>query len=165
MKIMIFLQGTILMHRSAIGVTRDERVRQVLAGEASTGDFAFYVPVGNAVRKLWGWKNQGAELGYLSSHRRHEDVETDTRLLSEYGFPNGPVLFRQTGEEYHDVAERALPDILIEDDCESIGGEKEMTYPLIKPEIKARIRSIIVPEFGGIDHLPEDVTELTKVNA
>jgi len=92
-------------------------------------------------------------------------VETDTRLLSEYGFPNGPVLFRQTGEEYHDVAEQALPDILIEDNCESIGGEKEMTYPLIKPEIKARILSIIVPEFGGVDHLPEDVTELYKVNA
>lgn len=32
MKIMVFLHGTIIMHRGAVGRTRDERVRQVLLG-------------------------------------------------------------------------------------------------------------------------------------
>jgi hypothetical protein len=53
-----------------------------------------------------------------------------------------------------------LPDVLIEDDCESIGGESEMTYPQLTPALKQRIRSIVVPEFGGIDHLPDELTAL-----
>ena len=51
------------------------------------------------------------------------------------------------GEEYKDVAERVMPDVLIEDDCESIGGEIEMSYPHIKDELRARIRSVVVKEF------------------
>jgi hypothetical protein len=70
------------------------------------------------------------------------------------------VFFPYSDEQYHDVAERVLPDVLIEDDCESIGGEKEMTYPHIKPELKAKIKSIVVKEFGGIDHLPDDTSAL-----
>ena len=92
--------------------------------------------------------------------KRVEDVETDQAVLRNHSFPEGQALFRRRDEQYHDVAERVLPDILIEDDCESIGGEKEMTYPHIKPELKAGIKSIVVKEFGGIDHLPEDLTEL-----
>ncbi|OGE71166.1 hypothetical protein A2617_01400 [Candidatus Daviesbacteria bacterium RIFOXYD1_FULL_41_10] len=56
--------------------------------------------------------------------------------------------------------ENVLPDILIEDDCESIGGEIEMCYPNIKPEIKEKIKHIIVKEFQGIDHLPDNLDEL-----
>jgi hypothetical protein len=48
----------------------------------------------------------------------------------------------------------------VEDDCESIGGEIEMTYSHMRPEIKAKITSIVVKEFGGIDHLPETLPEL-----
>lgn len=84
------------------------------------------------------------------------------RVLQSHGFPAGELLFRHEGEEYKDVAERALPDLIIEDDCESIGGEIEMTYPHIRPEIKGRIISIVVKEFGGIDHLPESLSELIK---
>ncbi len=160
MKIMIFLQGTILMHKNAAGKTREERVRQVLEGAPSIRDFASYIPVGNAVGKTQIWQAQGAEIVYLSSHERLEDVHIDEAVLATHGFPAGQVLFRQEAEEYKDVAERALPHILIEDDCESIGGEQEMTYPHIKPEIKARIKSIVVPEFGGIDHLPDDLSRL-----
>jgi hypothetical protein len=43
---------------------------------------------------------------------------------------------------------------LIEDDCESIGGEKEMVYPYIKKELKSKIKSVIIKEFEGIDNLP-----------
>lgn len=162
MKIMVFLHGTAIMHRNALGRTREERVKQVLDGDKSVHDFASYVPVGNAVRKLQVWEEQGAEIVYLSSHKKAEDVEKDKVVLRNYGFPDGEVFFRQSGEQYSDVAERVLPDVLIEDDCESIGGEKEMTYPHIRPEIKAKIKSIVVKEFGGIDHLPDDVSVLVN---
>lgn len=160
MKILVFLHGTLIMHRNALGRTRQERVRQVLEGDESLRDFAAYLPVGEAVRKLQGWKEQGAEIVYLSSHRQVEEVEVDKAVLRNYGFPDGQIFFRQGGEGYSQVAERLVPDILVEDDCESIGGEKEMTYPQIKPELQARIKAIVVKEFGGIDHLPDDISAL-----
>lgn len=161
MKIMVFLHGTAIMHKNGVGQTREERVRQVLDGrDESLYDFAAYVPVDNAVRKVQAWNQQKAEIAYLSSHKRLEDVELDRAVLRSYHFPDGQIFFRHGGEQYNDVAERVLPDILIEDDCESIGGEKEMTTPQIKPELKARIKSIVVKEFGGIDHLPDDISAL-----
>ena len=45
------------------------------------------------------------------------------------------------------------PDILIEDDCKSIGGLKECCISDVKEEMKASIQSIIVPEFSGIDSI------------
>lgn len=162
MKIMVFLHGTVLMHRNGMGRTREERVRQVLEGDESLYEFAAYVPVGEAVRKLQTWRGQGAEIVYLSSHRSYEDVEKDQGVLRKHGFPEGLVYFRQGAEEYRDVAERALPDVLIEDDCESIGGAMEMTAPHLKPEIRTRVKSIVVKEFGGIDHLPDDILALVS---
>jgi hypothetical protein len=35
-----------------------------------------------------------------------------------------------------------------------------MVYPNLKPALKNRINSIVVKEFGGIDYLPDEVTEL-----
>ena len=96
-------------------------------------NFAKYEPTGNAVAKLTGWVKQGAQICYLTS---------------------------QNGEAYKDVAERVMPDILIEDDCESIGGEVEMTYPHIREDLKPKIKSIVVKEFQGIDHLPDLLAEL-----
>ena len=158
--IMVFLHGTIIMHKNGLGRAREERVRQALDGEESLFDFAAYIPVGNEVRKLQTWKNQGVEIVYLSSHKTAEDVQIDKAVLRNHGFPDGPIFFRSGNEQYHEIAERIVPDILIEDDCESIGGEKNMTYPHIKPELKGRIKSIVVEEFGGIDHLPDDLDEL-----
>ncbi len=80
--------------------------------------------------------------------------------MSRHEFPHGQIFFRQEGEEYSDVAERVLPDIIVGDDCASIGGEKEMAHPHIKPETKRRIRSIVVPEGRGIHHLPNNLAEL-----
>jgi hypothetical protein len=161
-KIIVFLHGTAIMHRNALGRSREERVRQVLEGDESLYDFESYVPVGNAVRKLQTWAQQGAEIVYLSSHKNVEDVEKDKLVLRNYGFPDGQVFFRQAGERYNDVAESLLPDILIEDDCESIGGEKEMTFPHIKAELMVKIKSIVVKEFGGIDSLPDDISALVN---
>jgi hypothetical protein len=160
MKIMIFLHGTSIMHRNAAGRSREERVQQVVSGEDSVRDFASYVPVGEVVAKLKSWEEQGAEIIYLSSHVLVEEVEKDKAILRRHDFPNGEVLFRQRGEGYKDVVEKALPDMLIEDDCESIGGESEMTYPQIKAELKSKIKSIVVEEFEGIDHLPVNILGL-----
>jgi len=37
-------------------------------------------------------------------------------------------------------------------------------YPQIRPELKAGIKSIVVKEFGGIDHLPGDLSALAGVS-
>lgn len=162
MKVMVFLHGTAIMHQNAVGKSREERVRQSSEGkDESLRDYASYVPVGGVVGKLQGWREQGTEIVYLSSHRKAEDVEKDRLILRRFSFPDGQILFRQAGETYAVVAERAMPDVLIEDDCESIGGETEMTYPHIPQGAKAKIRSIVVKEFGGMDHLPDDVNALT----
>lgn len=150
------------MHRNGVGKSREERVRQSSEGkDESLRDYASYVPVGGVVGKLQGWREQGAEIVYLSSHRRADDVERDKLVLKKFGFPYGQILFRQPKEIYAVVAERAVPDVLIEDDCESIGGEIEMTYPHIRQDVRAKIKSIVVKEFGGIDHLPDDVHALS----
>jgi hypothetical protein len=164
MRIMIFLQGTAIMHRGALPFSREERVRQAVEGkDESIHDFASYVPVGDVVRKLQGWRAQGAEIVYLSSHRKAEDVEKDKFVLRKHGFPGDQIFYRQSGETYADIAERVMPGVLIEDDCESIGGEVEMTYPHIRQDFKPRIKSIVIREFGGIDYLPDDVHALTNL--
>ncbi len=162
MKIMIFLHGTAIMHHGGVGHSREVRVRQVLEGEQSVRDFSEYVPVGNSASKLQSWNIQGAEVVYLSSHRKPEDVEKDKSVLRKYPFPDGDIYFRQSQEGYSDVAEKVMPDILIEDDCESIGGEAEMTYPHISAIKRKSIGHIVVKEFEGIDHLPDDLTSLAS---
>lgn len=160
MKILIFLHGTLIMHKSAEGRTREERVKQVIEHNPSVHDYVTYIPVGNAVEKLKSWESQGAEILYLSSHETAEDVEKDKLVLEKYGFPNGQVFYRQNGESYKDIAEKIIPDVLIEDDCESIGGEKEMTITFVKPGIKEKIKSIVIKEFEGIEHLSSNLKDL-----
>ena len=53
-----------------------------------------------------------------------------------------------------------MPDILIEDDCESIGAD-EITYPHIREDLKTKIKSVVVREFQGINHLPDSIEELS----
>ena len=147
MTIMVFLHGT------AIKPSRTD-----LEGH----DFINYVPVGNAVAKIKNWVSQGAQICYLTFHQNSAGVEIDQQVLSKYGFPQGEIYYRQNGEAYKDVAEKVMPNILIEDDCESIGGEAEMTYPHIREDLKPKIKSIVVPEFQGIDHLPDNLVLLLK---
>ena len=160
MKILIFTEGTILMHKNAIGHSREEIVKQVENEEESVHDYQSYVPVGNAVKKLQKWKNDGAEILYLTSRRKPEEVKQIQNVLKKFKFPDGQLLFRQKDEEYKDVAEKIIPDVLIENDCESTGGIDEMTITHVKPEIKKKITSIPIKEFGGIDHLPDKISAL-----
>src|SRR3989344_238412 len=162
MKILIFLHGTIIMHKNAKGRSREERVKQSLAREPSVLDYINYIPVGCAVNKLRKWEKQGAMIIYFSSHETPADVKKDKAVLKKYGFPTGRVVFRKDGKTYKYITEKILPDVLIEDDCESIGGEKEMTITNVSPSIKKEIKLIVVKEFSGIDGLPDNLYQLLK---
>ncbi|MBU2052063.1 hypothetical protein KKH13_02550, partial [Patescibacteria group bacterium] len=129
MKIMVFLHGT-----------ATKPAKWDLTGQS----FSHYVPTGKAVEKLKNWVSQGAQICYLTSHEHATGVEIDKQVLANYDFPQGEIYWRQNGAVYKDVVERVMPDILIEDDCESIGGEAEMTYPYIRPDLKPKIKSIVV---------------------
>lgn len=148
------------MHKNAVDCSREEIVQQIKDNEISVHDYLSYIPVGNSVKKLEKWKDQSVTILYLTSRRELNEVRDIKKVLREYGFPEGQLLFRQKNEEYKDIAEKITPDILIEDDCESIGGIKEMTITHIKPDIKEKIKSISIKEFGGIDHLPDKISFL-----
>jgi len=152
MKILVFTEGTIIMHPACKGLIN--RVRSI-------HDYRNYTPIGGAVKKLNIWKNQRVEIYYLTSRTTPQEVADIKYVLEKYNFPGYQnLLFRKKGEQYKDVAERLLPDILVEDDCESIGGEVEMTYPYVRRNLKKKIKPVVVKEFGGIDHLPDDIKEL-----
>jgi hypothetical protein len=163
MKIMVFTEGTLTMAKCGKGVSREERVEQVKQGLPDVDDFKTYVPVENAVDKLKTWMREGAAICYLTSRRDPAEVQLVKDTLNKYFFPDGEVYFCKVDEDYGDVALRVMPDALIEDDCESIGGEAEMTYPKLPAEERAQIKSIIVKEFEGIDNLPGDLNELTSL--
>ena len=156
MKILVFLHGTAIMHASAIGKTRPQRVQQVMDKDPGVRDFASYVPTDGAVTKLHSWAAQGARILYLSSHRKPVLVDLDKAVLRDHGFPEGEVLHRGASGTYAQIVEDVMPDVLLEDDCESFGGQKNMAFPHLRPELQARIKSIVVPEFGGLEHLPDD---------
>ena len=165
MKILVFTEGTILTFQSGEGLGREQIVElsknAATQEQSSVHDFANYIPQGKAVEKLNKWKQQGATIYYLTSRRIGQELEDIKTVLKKYNFPDSQnLLFRQQDEEYKDVAERLVPDVLIEDDCESIGGEKEMTYPHINPELKNKIKSVIIKEFAGIDDLSDNIEQL-----
>ena len=163
MKILVFTEGTATMQSSAIGVSREDRVRQSIGNIPEVNDFRNYVPNGNVIDKLNKWKSQGAEIYYLTSRRTPEEIDDVRYVLDKYHFPDKQnLLYRKENQEYKDVAEKLLPDVLIEDDCESIGGEIEMTYPHIRPDLKSKIKSRVVKEFAGIYNLPDNLGELEK---
>jgi hypothetical protein len=61
-RLLVFLHETTIIHASAAGQPRAERVRQVTANEPSVHDVAGYVPVDGAVAKLRTWAERGAEI-------------------------------------------------------------------------------------------------------
>jgi len=150
------------MHKNAVGHTRDEIVQQVIDKDLSVKDYASYISIKDAAEKMQKWSNQGAEIIYMTSRKEQKEVNEIQNVLNLNSFPKGVLEYRKGNDEYKDVVERIMPDILIEDDCESIGGEGEMTYPYINSELKKRTKSIVVKEFSGIDHLSDDTAVLRK---
>jgi len=120
------------------------------------------VPVGNAAEKLQRWQQQRAQLDYLSSHRNHDDVAGMPMSSASLGSRLAVCSPSQPGQSYGELAGSELPDVLIEDNCASI-GTGHIASLQIRPDLRRRIKSIIVPEFGGIDHLPDSLQELIAV--
>ena len=143
-KIMIFTEGTILGPRNIF----------------QHFNHAKYIPIKNSVKLIKSWQQQGAEITYLTSRRKEKHVHEIKDLLLKNHFPGQYLFYREEGQKYKDIVELVIPDILIEDDCRSIGGKWQMTITYVKPEVKDKVKSIIVKEFEGIDNLPLNVTEL-----
>lgn len=178
MRILVFLQGTTIVHEQAAGKPRAAIIEQVRSDHPSVRDYSAYLPIGNAAEKLRHWETQGATISYLSAlteskkGRQDEQVlgaiglRADATVLSRHRFPTGTIYHRSPGESYAQTIARMqpLPDVMIEDDCESIGGQSEIAYHMLPGHLPARIRSIVVPEFGGIDHLPNDLDVLRSTS-
>jgi len=163
MKILIFTEGTILLHYSALGKKREEIVSQVQNQETGIYEYQNYKPNGKAITKVNCWKQQGADIFYLSSRSNLREIKQIKSVLRKYHFSDWQnLLYRKKKQGYGEIVEKLIPNVLIEDDCESIGGKLEMTYPNIKPELKRKIKSVIVKEFEGIDHLPDNIDQLCQ---
>ncbi len=153
MRILIFTEGTILIHKNSQGLSREQIIQQVRDGDVSIHDFESYIPIGNAAQRLKQLQSDGHEILYLTSRRRPEEIRAIQNVLDKNGFPEGELNYRRWDETYAHIVEKIMPDILIEDDCESIGGEKEVTFHDMGDEAKRKMRRILVREFGGIDQV------------
>ncbi len=142
-RIMIFTEGTILKPKSLF----------------SLYDYNSYIPIGNCVELIKKWSEQGAEVVYCTS-RRNKQAEQMADILCKNNFIGTKLYFRDKGQKYKDIVEMVCPDILIEDNCRSIGGAWQMCITNVSPEIKAHIKSVVVEEFKGIDMLPENISDL-----
>jgi hypothetical protein len=156
MKILVFTEGTLFIHQEWLGLSSQQMTEKVKAGEIP--GYESLVPIGNAPDKLRAWENQGLQIVYLTSRRDPAEVAQVRDALHRFGFPPGELQYRLPGENYQDAAVRILPDVIVEDDCASIGGGAEMVYPRLPEEIKAHIRLVMVPEFCGVEDLPDDLS-------
>jgi hypothetical protein len=156
MNIMVFTEGTLFIHSEWLNLSREQMVEKVKIGDVPS--YESLVPIGNAPGKLRAWVQHGARIIYLTSRRELDEIVHVRSALERFGLPTGELHYRQENETYQDVAARSRPDVIVEDDCASIGGEAEMTYSLLSQEIQVCIRSVVVPEFGGIDHLPDSLS-------
>lgn len=145
--IMIFTEGTILKPKSWLSLYNHNG----------------YIPIGNSVKIIEGWQTQGANIIYCTSRKKKQAYDMAT-LLKRFGFSGVFLAAREQKEKYKDIVETLKPDILIEDDCKSIGGAWQMCITKVKPDIKKNIVSIAVPEFRGIDHLPLNIEKLLGFN-
>lgn len=162
---MVFLHGTSIMHGSAVGQHRTARVRQVTSKDPTVLDYASYVPTEGAVAKVTAWQRRGAEISYLSSHRTAAAAAIDKSVLAAHGFPAGPLYYRAHGEGYADVVRRWSADVLIEDDCESIGGRPKTTAAELAASSGRAVPCVVIPEFGGLTHLPNEPAQLLREEA
>ncbi len=141
--IMLFTEGTVIMHTSLIHLY----------------DYTTYKPIENCVGLIKKWDEQGAEIVYCTS-RREKQVSIIAEVLRKNGFCGTKLYYRNKGQTYSEIVEQVKPDILIEDDCKSVGGKSQMCISHVSDEIRRQIHSIAVAEFKGIGHLPFHVTEL-----
>lgn len=120
-----------------------------------------YIPIGNCVKITEKWQVQGADIIYCTSRKRQQAVEI-ANLLKQFGFVVTRLYYREKGQKYKDIVEEVIPDILIEDDCRSIGGSWQLCITHVGQQLKEKIKSVVVREFKGIDHLPINLKELSR---
>ena len=135
-KIMIFIEGTIFYTKPVLFLFSKK----------------VYVPIGKSIKIINELYDKGNEI-YLCSYVRKNRYAFIKSIMDYYKIKYTKILCREKEEQYNDLVESILPDILIEDDCKSIGGEKECCITNVKEEIKQNIKSIIVEEFKGIDNI------------
>lgn len=135
-KIMIFVEGTILKPK------HNNIISRICVNS--------YVPIGNSIELLKKWQEQGFEIIYLTSLKGRKAM-TMAQHLDELGFVGSMVGYREKNQDYATLIKEELPDILIEDDCKSIGGKSNMCYEILSDELKKEIKHIVVEEFKGID--------------
>ena len=139
-----------------IGDTREDSVRRSREWAAKRGPLGELVPIGNSAAKVNSWRNHGAEICYATASKKPENVRRSEEALRRWSFPEGVLLSRRNEESYADIAVREKPDVIVEDDCESIGEAKEMIYPNLPEETRQTTASVVLREFEGIDGLPDD---------
>jgi hypothetical protein len=144
-KLMIFLEGTIFY------------TKPILHLFSRKG----YISIGRSVQKLQLWHNQGAEIICCTYVRRWR-INFILDVLKENHVPADILCYREKGQSYADVTEEICPDILIEDDCKSIGGVKQMCITYCSEKLKKNICSVVVKEFMGIDNLPDVLADFYK---
>ena len=162
MKILVFLQGTILIESNVVGDTREDTVRRSRERAEKRGPLGELIPIGQSPAKVTSWRNHGAEICYVTASRKAANVRRSEEALRRWSFPEGILLSRKNGESYADIAVGTKPDIIVEDDCESIGGTKEMIHPNLPESMKQSIASVVVREFEGVDSLPDDPKLLVR---
>lgn len=130
--IMIFTEGTIIGPKRLIDFFNIKK----------------YVPIKNSISKINIWERLGAKI--------------IKDLLIRFKFPGAFLYYRTGSEKYKDIDESLKPDILIEDNCRSIGGAWQMSITYVDKKIKEKIKSIVIKEFKGIDDLPNNLIDLMK---
>jgi hypothetical protein len=148
------------MESSLIGKTREESVKKSREWAKQGGWLGELVPIGESPKKVRSWKMFGSEIYYLTASRKDTNVAKCHMALRKWSFPDGLLLHRNPIETYSDILQKLRPDVIVEDDCESLGGKNEMVYPNLSEPLRRSIASVVVREFEGIDHLPDDPTLL-----
>ena len=144
--IIVFAEGTILKPKSWLSLYNHKS----------------YIPIGNAASIISAWQQQDANIIYCTSRKKKQAMDM-ANILGKYSFCGCCLVARESKENYSDIVEALRPDILIEDDCKSIGGVWQTCIHRVKTEIKQQIKSIVVSEFKGIDYLPAEVSHLMNL--
>lgn len=143
-KMMIFVEGTIFKPKSIFSLYNHRT----------------YIPIGKSADIIKAWHEEGVEIVYCTSRKKEKQVKEIADLLKKYHFFGTKLYYREEKQKYKDIVQTVMPDFLVEDDCKSIGGSWQMCITYVEPSIKSRIKSIVIKEFKGIDHLPKQVSRL-----
>jgi len=146
--IMIFTEGTVLGPKNALQFF----------------NVASYIPIKNSVDIIKSWVRQGAEIIYCTSRKNSKEVNEVKDILTKHNFLGKRLYYREKDQNYKDIVEMVVPNVLIEDDCRSIGGKSQMCITHVTQAVKNKIKSISVKEFGGIDDLPLSLSDLLGWN-